>query len=246
MHPVRMPVTPRPPRSSFLSSNDWARESQRDWLIAISGPVSPATAVRSMPRVCGLSALFAATMGIFDMSGGMMFGGSKLTADEKYEMREMQRTRFRQPVEETVAYLGLGRGTSGLFHSSHVDGPYTRPRVSRLRALSCHPRVLISPRVFMDLACSDAFLTCQTSSRLDIMNSARRSLRRSMASKSKHLQRTRTTTPETTERKKATSSRWDGPRMTHTARHSKPSLKRSGGPTSDRCTSHMLEIRAGR
>ena len=53
----------------------------------------------------------AVGQGVFDYTGGSLFGYGTDPKRDEYEYKEMLRTTRRRPLQETIEQLGEGRGT---------------------------------------------------------------------------------------------------------------------------------------
>lgn len=62
----------------------------------------------------GFGAGLAVAEGVFDYTGGSLFGYGKDPERDEYEHKEMLRTTRRRPLQETIEQLGEGRGELGV------------------------------------------------------------------------------------------------------------------------------------
>ncbi|KAL8829917.1 MAG: hypothetical protein Q9191_001737 [Dirinaria sp. TL-2023a] len=96
------------------------REKDDSWNPAIGGFFAGAVGglkcdiVRTIPYVLGLGSVSAIAQGVFDYTGGSLFGYGMDPERDEYEHKEMLRTTRRRPLHETIEQLGEGRGKSVL------------------------------------------------------------------------------------------------------------------------------------
>lgn len=89
------------------------REKDDSWNPAIGGFFAGAVAglgFRTFPAVLGLGSTMAIAQGVFDYTGGSLFGYGMDPERDEYEHKEMLRTTRRRPLHETIEQLGEGRG----------------------------------------------------------------------------------------------------------------------------------------
>ena len=66
---------------------------------------------RTFPAMVGYGATLASILGIFEYTGGTLWGYNTANpAVDEFERREQLRKAYRKPAEETFAELGEGRG----------------------------------------------------------------------------------------------------------------------------------------
>lgn len=58
----------------------------------------------------GYGAALATAMGVFEYTGGSLWGYSKDKKEDEFERLEKLRKAYRTPAEDTIAELGEGRG----------------------------------------------------------------------------------------------------------------------------------------
>lgn len=81
----------------------------------LSNPTAILTSpVRSLPAVLGYGAALATILGVFDYTGGSLYGTYPVLGVDEVSRKEYIRKNRRRPVEETVHQLGEGRGESNL------------------------------------------------------------------------------------------------------------------------------------
>ncbi|KAJ2901818.1 hypothetical protein MKZ38_001356 [Zalerion maritima] len=107
--------------ANLRETRDW-----KNWSAGgFAGGVIQGLIARSMPKVFGFGLSFAAILGAADYTGGLV-GHNRINhnADEYEEKERMRRTR-RRPIEETLEFVGEGRG---------IKPPgYEERRVQRLK-----------------------------------------------------------------------------------------------------------------
>lgn len=67
--------------------------------------------VRTMPAVIGYGAGLALVLGVFDYTGGSLTGWAKDGAVDEVTRKQILRSTFRKPLEDTISVVGEGRGT---------------------------------------------------------------------------------------------------------------------------------------
>jgi hypothetical protein len=68
-----------------------------------------------MPRILGIGAAFSVVLTAFEFTGGNLRGKrTEVEGMDEYERKEYLRKNRRRPIEETIADIGEGRGTSSL------------------------------------------------------------------------------------------------------------------------------------
>jgi hypothetical protein len=65
-----------------------------------------------MSRVVGYAALSSVALATYEYTGGTLKGFMDRPEMDEYERKEQLRLARRRPIEETIAEIGEGRGTS--------------------------------------------------------------------------------------------------------------------------------------
>lgn len=65
---------------------------------------------RTLPMVLGWGALTAVTLGVYDLTGGYIYGYKQPEEIDEFERKQKLRANKRRPIQETIDKLGEGRG----------------------------------------------------------------------------------------------------------------------------------------
>ncbi|KAL2009844.1 hypothetical protein VTN00DRAFT_5651 [Thermoascus crustaceus] len=119
------------------------REKEDHWNVTLAGFFSGSILglrARTFPAVVGYGAALATAMGVFEYTGGSLWGYSKDKKEDDFERLEKLRKAYRTPAEETIAELGEGRGIYGPGYAERrrerikqaygIDVPTTAPAAS--------------------------------------------------------------------------------------------------------------------